>query len=260
VRTQLDKQATIAHKFESTLSTLRTNIAYALPHELKTPLIGIEGYGRLLMMDYDKIKPEQLLEYATWIVKSSERLQRVIENCLVYAQIELIAADPPQLEALRNHNITNPGDIITEEAQWSAENATRISDLKLDLSSSAPLQISDENFRKIIRELINNAFKFSNAGTPVTVNATSANGIFTVRIRDAGHGMTAEYIQSIGAYMQFERIIYEQQGLGLGFVIAKRLVELHGGTMHVWSIPNQGTEVSLRLPIASMSREQSQAS
>jgi two-component system sensor histidine kinase/response regulator len=249
VRTQLDKQATIAHKFESTLSALRTNIAYALPHELKTPLIGIEGYGRLLMMDYDKLKPEQLLEYATWIVKSSERLQRVIENCLVYAQIELIAADPAQLVALRNHNLANPAAIIAEAAHQSAELAARAADLKLDLSGTEPLQISEENLKKIVRELVNNAFKFSEKGKPVTVSGTTADGKFVVRVRDLGRGMSAEHIQSIGAYMQFERALYEQQGLGLGFVIARRLVELHGGTIHVWSIPSQGTEVSVRLPM-----------
>jgi signal transduction histidine kinase len=248
VRTQLDKQAAIAEKYESSLRELRRNIAYALPHELKTPLVGIEGYARLLMMDYDKIGPEKILEYATWMVKSSERLQRLIENCLVYAQIELIAADPEQLKRLRNHQLTDVAAIITDKAQQEATAASREADLRLDLQNAA-LQISEDNLKKIVAELVNNAFKFSSSGRKVLVASSVKDGVFDLRVTDYGRGMTADQIASIGAYMQFERALFEQQGLGLGLIIARRLVELHGGPMDIRSIPGKFTEITIHLPI-----------
>jgi signal transduction histidine kinase len=61
--------------------------------------------------------------------------------------------------------------------------------------------------------------------------------------------MTPDQIQSIGAYMQFGRMLHEQQGLGLGLIIARRLTELHNARMHIQSEPERGTLVSLAFPI-----------
>ena len=61
--------------------------------------------------------------------------------------------------------------------------------------------------------------------------------------------MTPDQYESLGAYMQFDRRIYEQQGVGLGLVIAKRLTELHGGTMTFSSGPLEGTTVTVGLPL-----------
>jgi signal transduction histidine kinase len=248
VRTQLDKQAAIVEKYETSLRTLRRNIAYALPHELKTPLVGIEGYARLLMMDYKTIRPKKILEYATWMVKSSERLQRLIENCLVYAQIEIIAADPQQLEGLRTYRISNAAEVIAARAREEAQEAARRNDLRLELQN-ASLQISEEDLKKIVTEIVHNAFKFSDTGREVVVTSSAKDGVFTLRVTDCGRGLTAEQIASVGAYMQFERALYEQQGMGLGLIIARRLVELHGGQMEVKSVPGARTEISIHFPV-----------
>jgi len=249
VRAQLTNQAAIAEKYESTMRALRKNIAYALPHELRTPLVGIEGYARLLMMDYDRIGPQKILEYATWMVESSERLQHLIENCLVYAQIEIIAGDPEQLAGLRNHHIDNPSKIIAEEAHRQAKEVDRESDLTLKLVS-APLQISVEDLNKLVAEIVHNAFKFSDAGREVVVASHAADGVFSICISDSGRGMTAEQIANVGAYMQFERVIYEQQGMGLGLIVSKRLAELHGGQFEIRSTPGTMTEVAVHFPIS----------
>jgi signal transduction histidine kinase len=250
VQAQLDKRAAIVEKYETSLRTLRRNIAYALPHELKTPLVGIEGYARLLAMDYDRISPEKILEYATWMVKSSERLQRLIENCLIYAQIEIIAADPEQLEGLRNHCTANPADIIADVARKQAKEAGREQDLRLEFQN-APLQISEEDLKKIVAEVVNNAFKFSDRRSEVAIVSSVKDGVFSVRVTDCGRGLTPVQIASIGAYMQFERALYEQQGIGLGLIIARRLVELHNGQIEVKSIPGTTTSVTIHFPVIS---------
>ena len=248
VGTQLKKRTAIVQKYETTLRLLRKNITYALPHELKTPLTGILGYAHMLLMDSENMKPADIDEYASWIVRSGERLQRLIENYLVYAQIEIMSSDPKQIEALRNHIIKNADDLVREEATRIAEEADRSADLHLELSNVA-LQISGQDLRKIVSELVHNAFKFSPAGTAVNVNARRTDKTFSLLIQDHGRGMTADQIQQMGAYMQFERKLYEQQGIGLGFSIAKSLINLHGGQINMTSSPGVETTIEIIFPI-----------
>ena len=109
-------------------------------------------------------------------------------------------------------------------------------------------RIAEEHFEKISDELVTNAFKFSGPGTPVKVISVQENGQYVLRISDRGRGMKPEHIAEVGAYMQFERRFYEQQGSGLGLTIAKGLVELHRGALNIASEVGVGTTVEVRLP------------
>ena len=90
-------------------------------------------------------------------------------------------------------------------------------------------------WRKIVDELVQNAFKFSERGTRGERGAVSLPDGVMLSVTDQGRGFSTEHITKVGAYMQFDRKMQEQQGLGLGLVIAKRLTELHGGTLSIQS-------------------------
>ncbi len=122
-------------------------------------------------------------------------------------------------------------------------------DLSFELAD-IPVPIAEEYFSKITTELLQNAFKFSEAGSPVRARLAGTFNTITLSISDRGLGFTAEQISRIGAYMQFDRKLHEQQGLGLGLTIAKRLVELHGGTFSIVSDKENGTVISARFPKA----------
>jgi two-component system sensor histidine kinase/response regulator len=248
VEAQIRKRTTLAAKYETTLRLLRKNIAYALPHELRTPLAGILGYAGILGMDCERLSPDDLSQIADHITKSGKRLQRVLENYLVYAQLEILGADPLELEALRNHIVGNTAEIVTQQAAQKAEEVQRTADLDLHVDNIA-LRISEGDLRKIVEELVDNAFKFSKPGSTVSIGTHRETDRFTLSIQDHGRGMTAEQIQNVGAYMQFGRMMHEQQGLGLGLVIARRLAELHGAKLQIQSEPDHGTRVNLTFPI-----------
>ena len=121
--------------------------------------------------------------------------------------------------------------------------------LELHLGQSAAA-VSPQYFVKIIEELVDNAFRYSAKGSRVYISTVDEDKAILVMIIDKGRGMTAEQIRNIGAYVQFDRAVYEQQGSGLGLTVAKYLCEMHGGVLSIQSDPGQGTTVTVRLPRA----------
>jgi K+-sensing histidine kinase KdpD len=245
VHTQLQKRAVIEEKHDTNLRTLRRNIIYALPHEFRTPLGIILGYAQMIEFEHRNQNPQDILESAQAISSAGRRLQSLIENYLVYAQLEVITSDPVEREAARNHLVKNAGAIISDASQQKAVAYNRLPDLRLDVARMA-LRISEDNLKKIVNELVDNAFKFSEPGTPVEVRAFPEDHSFVLSIRDFGRGMTESDINQMGAYMQFGREIFEQQGVGLGFVIARRLVALHDGDFQIESQTKHSTCITIR--------------
>ena len=247
VDARLKKAQTIRDEAERKLAHLRDNISLMMPHEMRTPLNGILSNAELLAHSAATLKPGEVAEIGQEIHKSGERLARLIENFLIYAQLELVAADPQNVNALRVGRTEHPKALIKNRAAAQATQAGRLPDLSFELSDT-PLPIAEEYLSKIMDELLLNAFKFSEPDSPVRVTLNEAFNIITLSISDRGRGFTAEQISRIGAYMQFDRKLHEQQGLGLGLTIAKRLVELHGGRFSIVSDKESGTVISARFP------------
>lgn len=245
---RLRKKERIIEKHDTHLDALRKNIIYALPHEMRTPLHLIMGFANMLELNHEEADPAEIQQSASAIFEAGQRLERITENYLVYAQLEVIAADLEEQEKLRNNTAPDAHEFIELAAVQQAQIRERIDDLSLDLQP-ATLGIADNSLTKIITELIDNALKFSEAGTPIQVSSTQSDGQYVISIADQGRGMDAQQIEQIGAYMQFERAFYEQPGLGLGLAIAKRLIELHGGQMAVESSKDQGTQIRVSFPI-----------
>jgi K+-sensing histidine kinase KdpD len=146
--------------------------------------------------------------------------------------LELLGADPQKVSALRKKRTASPAALIERHARAQAHQANRDQDLVLDLRDR-PVPISEDYLAKIVDEVVQNAFKFSEQGTPVSVTLADGPGSITLVVGDRGRGFSTEHITRVGAYMQFDRKMHEQQGIGLGLSIAKRLTELHGGAMTV---------------------------
>jgi signal transduction histidine kinase len=245
---RFEKQATLEKHSQKKLEELRNSITLSLPHELRTPLNVILGLSELLVEESDILERQEVGEMAQGIHKSAERLLRLIQNFLLYAELELMTTDSQQIQALQNGQVSSAASVIEEISVRQAHQVGREADLQLELQDSS-VQIAKVRLEKIIEELVNNAFKYSLAGTPVRIVAAPIDQMFTLSVTDWGRGMTAAQIAQVGAYMQFERKLYEQQGSGLGLAIAKRLTQLLGGELTLESIPEKQTTVRVVLPI-----------
>ena len=245
ITARLEKKAAVEQYSEKKLASLRGSITNALPQELLNPLNEVLSCSETLIEQYESIKPQEVLAMAQNINTSAGCLHRIIDNFMMYAQIELLAADPEEIKALRNCYTLNRTEIIVEIAMQKAKQYCREADLTSEVISSN-IRIAEQDLRKIVEELIDNAFKFSKAETPVHIKTATKDDGFSLHITNYGHQLTPEQIASIGACIQFDRKFYEQQGLGL--IIAKRLTELYGGKLTIQSGQNSQTTVNVTLP------------
>ena len=247
VEARLKKAKALREDAERKLADLRDNISMMLPHELRTPLNGILAYGEILTADAATLQPDEIAEMGQVIYQSGKRLERLMENFLIYGQMELLGADPQKVAGLRRQQTPFPGPLIEEHARSQAQQANRHGELVLKLDDVV-VPMAEDYLSKIMDELVSNAFKFSKPGTFVQVELSEVPEAVLLSVSDQGRGFSTDHITKIGAYMQFDRKLHEQQGLGLGLTIARRLTELHGGTLAIQSDKGAGASITMRLP------------
>ncbi len=251
IQARLEHRRLLTRHYEGQIEELRHAIAQTLPHELRTPITAILGYSMFIVEGWDTMERDKIRNMADSIYRAGTRLSRLVENYLLYAQLELMDIKSDKISKLKKFLVANPAypaSSIKLQAQEKAHYLNRDDDLVLDVDN-VPVQVSADDIRKIADELLDNAFKFSRAGTPVRVQMKADSRTFYLTISDQGRGMTQETIERIGAYIQFDRKIFEQQGAGLGLSITRRLVELNQGELVIDSAPDQGTTIQVIFPM-----------
>ncbi len=254
ISSRIQKQAIVEQKTQEKLDELRGNITLSLPHQLRTPLNGILGLSQLLIEDFQDMDVKEVRESLVDINTSAKRLYKLVSNFLLYADLEILDHEPGKLKSLLKGTVNHPTSVIQNTVQKLLESyPDREADLTLHLNHYHPISISEEIFQKILQELLDNALKFSQVGTPIQMSSQAVPSGYDLEILDRGEGMTNEQLTHLGIDQQFNRSRYEQQGLGLGLMIVKRLVELQGGELSIKSILKQGTIVQIYIPFVSSS-------
>jgi two-component system, sensor histidine kinase and response regulator len=251
ISSRFEKQAMLQTQSQAQLQQLRDNISQSLPHELYTPLNGILGFSEVLFREAATIDRDEIRESAELIHSSALRLHHLMQNFLLYAKLELLANSPDQIQSLQSKFSPSAYATLETVAKQTVLEFERSTDLEIHHGSlpDPDIGLAEPHFQKIVQELVSNACKFSVAGPVVVQSQVEANTLSLV-VSNQGRGMTAEQIANLGAYMQFERRLYEQQGAGLGLAIVKRLTELYGGEFQIQSQPGATTTVTVRLPLA----------
>lgn len=255
LNSRLAKQEVLQAQAQKELDSLRSSIAMSLPHEFRTPLTGIFTSVELLrLVMEDSANAAEILSIADTIQTSARRLYRLIQNFLLYAKLEVAVRDPHYKSSLLYETTLEPETAIATLASQLVSQENRGADLHLALQN-AGIAIPMFDLEKIMTELIDNAIKFSVPNSPIEVVSTIEPEYFHLQVRNQGIGMTAAQIAALGAYKQFDRQIYEQQGVGLGLAIVQRLVELRDGYLTIDSVPDDSTTVHVFLPLADLTKQ-----
>jgi signal transduction histidine kinase len=220
---------------------LRKDFINSVSHEFKTPLASIQGFAKLLQKG--NLSEVEKQEYADIIVEETDRLSRLSSNILRLSSLdnkEII--DRTTLFSL-DEQIRKV--ILLLEHEWNKKNIDF--DIELD---EIQYQGDEELLQQVWINLLNNAIKFSNANSSITVRSNKTASTVNIEISDTGIGMSEETMLRI-----FERFYQGDQahsndGNGLGLSLVKRILDLCNGSIHVKSKLNEGSTFTVELPIA----------
>lgn len=238
-------QANTINILESTLNELRGTLASRMSHELNTPLNGIIGTISMLKEDIESMDIAEIHEMLGWADESARRLESLTKKFLIYLELEV---SPSRQESFKVAHTKFSRDMIESSLKSYVKDLKRSDDLQFDLEE-AEIALSDRYLLTILHELVDNAVKFSTAGKMIKISSQVAENMFNLSVKDLGRGMTNEQINRIDAFVQFERKTYEQQGIGLGLRVVKKIVELAGGNFSITSIYQQESTVHISLPL-----------
>lgn len=250
VENKLRRSAEMREQASSQLDEARRTMVQLLSHELRTPLTYVSGGWQLLLEELNKVPMGADTQMSLELIgNGTMRLNRLVEQMVLYAQLAAghgqvqmqTAGSPINMRSLTENVVASLHDLIT----------ARDIQLKQTLTDGQfyVLGIADL-LGAAISEVIRNAVMYSPEGSPVWLELYAEGDHLMLIVTDHGHGIPADDLPDVWKILsQSNRQHWEQQGAGMGLPIAKRVCEVHGGTIQLDSAVNQGTQVVIRLPL-----------
>jgi len=228
------------------LSALKTKFVSMTSHEFRTPLATILSSAELLRYYSDRLPEDERIEVIGSIEKAVARMTKMLDGILMIGR-----ADSGNLElhpsVCRLHELCR--EIAGEAARTNSADGSNLQRLDMHFSGAEIELLLDEKLlRHILGNLIGNAFKYSPAGTRVTLTVRADPGEIVAIVADQGIGIPAEDLPRLFETFHRAANVGNISGTGLGLAIVKRAVELHGGKVDVDSTLGEGTRFTVRLP------------
>ena len=231
----------------------KSEFVSVVAHELKLPMTSIKGYSDLLAMGAAGQVSEGQLAFLNTIRSNVERMNTLVSDLLDISRIEtgrlkldikrvaLSSVVEEMLRTLRKH---------IEDKQQT---------LQVDVPDGLP-QVKGDRSRliQVLANLVSNAFKYTPSGGQITITVRHAGTLddgkpyLVCSVQDTGVGMAPEDVEKLGQkfFRAGDPRVRDVPGHGLGFSIAKNLVEMQGGKIEIQSEPDKGSTFSFTVPVA----------
>jgi signal transduction histidine kinase len=236
---------------QSHIADIKRSILTILNHEFRTPLTYVVAYADMLNRDASQLSYEEIMNFLRGVNAGADRLRRLVESFILLVELETGEAE--KTFQWRRRKTTDLTAILNAavalEQNPAAEKGV---ELRVDHPSSPlPAIVVDNDYlRDAVARLVDNGIKFSDKdGCVVTVSAYSDGDSVCILVSDQGRGIPEHELESIWeVFYQIDREKYEDQGPGAGLPIVKRIVDLHHGTVEVYSQFGEGSQFVIRLP------------
>ena len=222
---------------------IRREFTANVSHELKTPLQTISGNAELLSGGY--VQPERVPEFARKIYDESQRMIALVEDIIELSQLDEGGASLQKEEV----DLYAIAEMTVSNLSQAAEQAAVTFDVE---GSSVMMAGIPQLLESMFYNLCDNAIKYNRPGGSVRVRICSDGSNACLSVADDGIGIPKEHHERI--FERFYRVdkshSREVGGTGLGLSLVKHAVKAHGGTIQLYSAPDQGTEIVVTLPCA----------
>lgn len=215
-----------------------------ISHDLRTPVSGFKNLLTSMHKTFDLHTPDQIKERIGDLNQSAEETSALLNNLLQWAKSQQnkieVKKFPVYLKRLINK--------VTEEL--STKSQEKNVSISADVAPDLEVNLDENIVSTVLRNLLSNAIKFSPSGSTVSVNATiSADGL-GITVTDSGIGMTPQDAEKLFRIECDTKSIGNspEKGSGLGLIICKELLTLHGGNISVESSLGAGSVFTLRIP------------
>jgi Amt family ammonium transporter len=217
-----------------------------ITHELRTPLNSVIGFADLLKDEVPGKLNQKQARFATDILASGQCLLALVEGILEMSRLDAGAA------ALGREQVPI-GAVVAERVAAHREAAAALGlTMRVDMAADfGGAELSPGALTRMLDALIDNAIKFNRAGGEVAVSVRRTGDALEIAVGDKGIGIARTDLPKLFTpLVQLDAgLARKHGGVGLGLALARRLAELHGGTIEVESEPGKGSTFTLRLPI-----------
>jgi len=249
VESRLSRHQALNQASEVEIHDIKRNILTILNHEFRTPLTLVVAYADMLKdNNVDKMSDSELLLFLREINMGADRLRHLIENFILLVELE--TKDAAKNYEWRSHPITNFQTLLESACNKYRDNPRYPNLIELILPKTVPTVFGDREYvMTMISELLDNAFKFSPNGEPITVKVAVVNHGAQVQVIDRGRGIPAQEVENIWkSFYQVNREQFEDQGAGSGLAIVRGLVRLHNAQLDLTSEEGNGSCFTITFP------------
>lgn len=230
---------------EADISRAHTDFVANASHELRTPLASIIGYVETLEEDAGRMDAATSKKFLDTILREARRLQNLVSDLMSLSRIEAEKHERPQTPVLLN-------TVVEHASRDAAAPEGRLARLDLDLQDSLTVAGDEQQLEQLVRNLVDNAYKYGGADTPVTVRLSrGASGDAKLEVIDRGAGIAPEHIPHLTRrfYRTDPGRSLASGGTGLGLAIVKHIVQRHRGRLDISSEVGKGTTITARIPL-----------
>jgi len=217
-----------------------------LGHDLKNPFNNILGFSGILTDEIESLNNEEIKDIAKNINKSAHIINKLLEEILLWARTQ-------QGKIPFKPQILNFRDICNNIFEVLKPNADA-KNITIDFSTGDHINVfaDVDMFKAVLRNLVSNAIKFTNAGGTISITANQTDSNITISVSDNGIGIAPHNLMKLFemAEVSTTKGTAEETGTGLGLLLCKEFVEKHGGKIWVESEVGKGSDFKFTLPIS----------
>lgn len=219
-------------------------------HELRSPLMAIKTNSSVALKYDDGMRPLDKEKFKT-ILDASKQMTSTIEDLISLADSTM----PPS-----PHAMADAGAIVTNLLDFECAEGTKSHDVKIDLKNNLWVSVEEAHFRRLLRNIIDNAFKYTPPGKGVSISGQRLKERVEIVVEDKGIGIDPKDLPHV--FDRFWRASKDRSrtedggGSGLGLSIAQAIVERYGGSIKVTSDVGVGSKFIVDVPAASVAQQQ----